>query len=175
MEVVADPAKLNKFVWSPRISDKKIKQLYDSDAKMIYDEELVDEVGYTLYTRCLQGRDERLLANEGKLKCHHCGVINTSPPNGLIVCPCGYAYIFREYMRSFNKNGMPSRSATPFFNEFIIKWERVKTYADKMLAIDYVIHECHLDMLSGVKRGFAGGNLIDGKNVQELILSLAYK
>jgi len=171
-----DPAKLNKFVWSPRISENKIRKLYESDAKMIYDDKLVDEVGYTLYARCLQGRDERLLANERKLKCHHCGEINLSPSNDRIVCSCGYAYIFYEYMRSFNKNGMPSRSATPFFNEFIKKWEATKTYADKMMAIDYVIHECHMNLLAGGgKRGFAGGNLIDSKNVGELILSLAYK
>jgi hypothetical protein len=171
-----DPKKLNKFVWSPKISEEKIRKLYESDARMIYDDELVDEVGYTLYARCLQGRDERLLANERKLKCHGCGEINNAPQNDRIVCPCGHAYMFYEYMRSFNKNGMPSRSATPFFNEFIKKWEMVKTYADKMLAIDYVINECHMNMLAGNgQRGFAGGNLIDSKNVQELILSLAYK
>jgi len=172
---IIDSNKLNKFVWFPKIADVKIKRLYESDAEMIYNEELVDEVGYTLYIRCLQGRDERLLANEGKLKCHHCGAIHISPPDGKIICSCGYAYIFPDYMRSFNKDSMPSRSATPFFNEFIKKWEKAKTYADKMMAVDYVIHECHLDMLSGVKRNFAGGNLISGKNIQELILSLAYE
>ena len=172
-----DPQKLNKFIWSPRISQGKIKRLYDADAKGICDDDLVDDVGFTLYTRCLQGRDERLLANEGKLKCHHCGKVNISPFNGRIVCSCGYAYIFREYMRSFNKNGMPSRSATPFFNEFIDKWAIAKTYSDKMKLIDFVIHECHLNMLSGVNRGFAGRNLIEGTDEQlrVLILSLAYK
>jgi len=172
-----DPQKLNKFIWSPRISQGKIKRLYEADAKGICDDDLVDDVGFTLYARCLQGRDERILANEGKLKCHHCGKVNISPSNGRIVCSCGYAYIFREYMRSFNKNGMPSRSATPFFNEFIDKWAIAKTYSDKMKLIDFVIHECHLNMLSGVNRGFAGRNLIEGTDEQlrVLILSLAYK
>jgi len=172
-----DQQKLNKFIWSPRISQGKIKRLYELDAKMIFDDDLVDEVGFTLYTRCLQGRDERILANENKLKCHHCRKINNVPANGKIFCSCGYGYIFREYMRSFNENGMPSRSATPFFNEFIDKWSKTKTYRDKMQAIDYVIHECHLDMLSGVKRGFAGQNLIEGtrEQITDLILNLAYE
>lgn len=172
-----EPQKLNKFNWSPRISQSKLKKLYATDAKGIYDDDLVDEVGFTLYARCLQGRDERILANEGKLKCHNCGKISISPSNGLILCSCGYSYIFREYMRSFNRNGMPSRSATPFFNEFISMWSIAKTYFDKMKSIDYVIHECHLNMLSGVTRGFAGKNLIEGSGEQlrELILSLAYK
>ncbi|OGO91708.1 MAG: hypothetical protein A2Y17_13095 [Clostridiales bacterium GWF2_38_85] len=172
-----NPKMLNKFIWSPRISQSKIRSLYQTNAKGICDDVLVDEVGFTLYARCLQGRDEHLLANEGKLKCHHCRKVNISPSNGLIICSCGYAYIFREYMRSFNKDGMLSRSATPFFNKFIDMWSIANTYYDKIKAIDFVIHECHLNMMSGVTRGFAGRNLIEGTGEQlhELILSLAYK
>jgi hypothetical protein len=79
-------------------------------------------------------------------------------------------------MRSFNKNGMPSRSATPFFNEFIEKWPSAKDYAEKMRLIDWVIHQCHLNMLSGVTRGFAAKNLFEGskKELHDLILQLAY-
>ena len=172
-----NPEKLNKFKWSPCVSRDSIKKLYKLNADFIYDVELVDMVGFTLYARCVQGRDEALLYNEGKLLCHNCKRICISPANGIVVCKCGYTYIFREYRMSFNRNGMPSRSATPFFNEFIEKWERAKTYHDKMQAIDYVIHECHLNLISNVKRNFAGCNLIQGnKNqVSELILDLAYK
>ena len=171
-----DPEKLNKFRWSPCVSRESIKKLYKLNAKLIYDEELVDEVGFTLYTRCLQGRDETLLNYSGKVLCHNCKKINMPPANRFIICSCGHAYVFHEYRKSFQKAKMPSGSATPFFNEFINKWERAKTYHDKMLAIDYVIHECHLNMISNVKRGFAGCNLIEGnrKQVSELILDLAY-
>jgi len=171
-----EPQKLNKFKWSPKVSRNDIKRLYDLNAKLIYNDELADKVGFTLYTRCLQGRDETILHENGKLLCHNCKKICVSPANGIIICSCGYAYIFREYRTNFNKNSMPSRSATPFFNEFITKWERAKTYHEKMLAIDYIIHECHLNMISNVKRGFAGVNLIEGtkRQVSELILGLAY-
>ena len=169
-----DPEKLNKFVWSPKISQGKIKKLYATDAKHIRDEELVDEVGFMIYARCLQGRDERQFAKSNKLKCHYCGEINKKPSNGLIVCPCGYAYIFREYMRDMNKKRMPSWS---FHYDFINKWEVARTYSDKMMVIDFLIHECHKNMFSGVNRNSAGINLIHGTNkqVNELILSLAYK
>jgi hypothetical protein len=167
--------KLNQFRWSPKVPLEYLKRLYRDDAKMLFNDELVDEVGYMLYTRCLQGRDERLLANEGKLKCHHCGKILIKTNSQLLQCDCGYAYIFREYMRNFNKNRMPSRSATPFFNEFIAKWPLAKDYSEKMRLIDWVIHQCHLNMLSGVTRGFAGTNLIQGtgEDVRNLILALA--
>ncbi|MCL2203237.1 MAG: hypothetical protein FWB88_04800 [Defluviitaleaceae bacterium] len=172
-----EPEKLNRFRWSPCVSRESIKKLHNLDAKRIYDEELVDEVGYAMYARCLQGRDETLLNYNGKLLCHNCRKVHVSPANGIISCSCGHTYIFREYRKSFQKAKMPSGSATPFFNEFINKWERAKTYQDKMLSIDYVIHECHVNMISNVKRGFAGCNLIQGnkKQVSELILELAYK
>jgi len=172
-----EPEKLNKFKWTPCVSRHSIKRLYNLDAKLVYDEELVDEVGYAMYARCLQGRDETILNYSGKLLCHNCRTVHVSPANGIITCSCGYTYIFHEYRKSFQKARMPSGAATPFFNEFINKWERAKTYQDKMLAIDYVIHECHLNMISNVKRGFAGCNLIQGnkKQVSEFILELAYK
>lgn len=167
--------KVNKFKWEPKVPQNYLIRLYKSDANMMRDTELLEEVGFGFYIRCLQGRDERILANEGKLKCHHCGkILQIKSNDDLLICDCGYAYIFREYMRSFNRNGMPSRSATPFFNEYIDKWPLAKTDYDKMKLIDWLIHECHLNMYSGVKRGFAGRNLIDGKNVGELILLLAY-
>jgi hypothetical protein len=171
-----DKDKLNKFKWSPKVLPEDLKKLYSDDAKMRFNEELVDEIGWTFYARCLQGRDERVLANENKLKCHNCGKILIKTDSELLQCDCGYSYIFNEYMRSFNRNSMPSRSATPFFNEFIRKWPMARDYSEKMQLIDRVIHECHLNMFSGVKRGEAGTNLIHGskKEVKALILTLAY-
>jgi hypothetical protein len=173
---MVDIEKLNKFKWSPKVSPEDLKKLYSDDVKMRFNEELVDEIGWTFYTRCVQGRDERILANENKLKCHNCGKILSKSNSELLQCDCGYYYIFKEYMRSFNKNSMPSRSATPFFNDFIRKWPIAREYNEKMRLIDWVIHECHLNMFSGVKRGEAGTNLIHGskKEVRVLILALSY-
>jgi len=171
-----EPSKLNKFKWEPKVPRNLLKKLYHDYMKMPGDSELLDDIGLRLYVRCLQGREERLLADQRKLKCHNCKLILSYSNNGLLVCDCGNGYIFREYMRSFNKNSMPSRSATPFFNEYIEKWQKAKDHKMKMQLIDWVIHQCHLNMLSGVTRHFAGCNLIEGtkKQVSELILSLAY-
>jgi len=175
-ESTIDPSKLNIFKWAPKVPRQYFIRLYKSDVRMIIDSELLDEVGLMLYVRCFQAKEECELSKAGKLKCHNCGVIITSPPNGLIVCNCGYSYIFREYMRSFNKNRMPYGAANPFFFKFIDDWPKKRTDAEKMALIDWVIHQCHLNMLSGVKRGFAGLNLIQGnlKQVTALINDLAY-
>lgn len=40
-------------VWAPRVRQHKIRQLYEDDAKGIYDEGLINDVGYALLARCL--------------------------------------------------------------------------------------------------------------------------
>lgn len=172
-----DKARFNRYHWSPKLSRQTLKRLYESDAKGLMDEELIDNVGYTLYARCLQGRDERLLIESGKLKCHHCAeILKVRGMGALIECPCGYQYMFRDYMRSFRTANMPSGAATAIFNAFIEDWPRARGYAEKMRLVDGLIHEFHINLNSGVKGRFVGVNLIEGskKQIEDLILGLAY-
>jgi predicted RNA-binding Zn-ribbon protein involved in translation (DUF1610 family) len=172
-----DKERFNRYRWSPKISRQLLKKLYDSDAKGLADDELVDEVGYTLYARCLQGRDEGLLKNSGKLKCHNCGeILAAKSREALMECSCGQQYIFRDYMRSFREENMPSGAATAIFNAFIENWQHAKGYAEKMRLIDGLIHEFHINLNSGVKGRFVGINLIEGskKQIGDLTLELAY-
>ena len=71
---------------------------------------------------------------------------------------------------------MPSGAATAIFNAFIDDWPRAKGYAAKMVLIDNLLHEFHINLNSGVKGRFVGINLIEGtkKQIEELILDLAY-
>lgn len=176
MEALIKKDSFNKFRWSPKLTHSKLIKLYENDAKMIYDDSLADDVGYTLYTRCMQGKAERLLIETRRIKCHNCGEI-LSYKEGLIECPCGHQYLFRDYMRSFRVNNMPSGSATHIFNAFIDDWPSASTYSDKMKLIDNLIHEFHINLTSGVKGRFVGINLIEGskKQISELIFNLAYK
>jgi len=177
LALTTDPDKFNKYRWSPKLSRQILIRLYKNDAMGIKDEELVDEVGYTLYSRCLQGRDEGRLKDSGKLKCHHCNeILLAKNRNALIHCSCGYQYIFRDYMRAFRTNSMPSGAATAIFNAFIDNWPRAKEYPAKMILIDNLIHEFHINLNSGVKGRFVGINLIEGtkKQIGDLILQLAY-
>ena len=173
---VIDKELFNRFRWSPKLSRQILIKLYGSDARGLEDEELVDDVGYTLYARCLQGRDERRLIESGRLKCHNCGeILAVKGMAALIECPCGYKYLFRDYMRSFRTDNMPSGAATAIFNEFIEKWPGAKGYAAKMRLVDGLIHEFHTNLNSGVKGRFVGVNLIEGtkKQIADLILGLA--
>lgn len=169
-----DRARFNRYHWSPKVSRRDLERLYALDARQMGDEALVDEVGFALYARCLQGRDERALIESGRMKCHGCGAI-LGYSTGLIECACGQQYLFRDYMRAFRTNNMPSGSAAHIFQAFLNAWPRANGYAQKMRLVDGLVHEFHMNLVTGVKGRFVGVNLIEGtkKQIEQLILSLA--
>jgi hypothetical protein len=168
-------AKFNVYRWSPSVAREKIRRLYESDAKGMLNSELLDEIGFTIYARCLQAQEEWALMDMGKIKCHNCGNI-LDYSTGLITCKCGYQYMYKDYRRSFRTNNMPTGGAAHIFNEFIKRWPMAKDEVEKMRLIDWLIHEFHINLLSGNKGRFVGINLIQGTKTQikELILNLAY-
>jgi hypothetical protein len=38
--------------WAPKVRQEQIWRLYQNDARGLIDEELIDEVGWALYSRC---------------------------------------------------------------------------------------------------------------------------
>ncbi|MGI6704943.1 MAG: hypothetical protein ACOX6S_01330 [Clostridia bacterium] len=42
-----------KPTWAPKVNPNKIRRLYQQDAKGILDDELLDDVGYSLYGSCI--------------------------------------------------------------------------------------------------------------------------
>ena len=58
--------------WAPRVKPGLIRRLYDLDAQGIYDEELIDEVGWGLLARC-QSFIDAVNAVAGRAVCHGCG------------------------------------------------------------------------------------------------------
>ena len=167
--------KFNIFRWSPAVPREKLKRLYESDAKGMLNSNLLDDVGYTIYARCLQSQEVWDLMEAGKIKCHNCSnILNYSP--ALITCSCGHQYLYKDYRRSFRANNMPTGGAAHIFNKFISDWPRMQSDAEKMRLIDWLVHEFHINLLSGNKGRFVGINLIQGtkSQIKELILNLAY-
>lgn len=171
----SDPEKLNRFSWTPALSPTQLRKLYRSSANGMLDHDLLEEVGIQLYVRCRQGIEEYGLIRSGKLRCHHCGSI-LPKEEGLMICQCGYQYTFREYNNSFNNHRMPGGSALHIFSEFVEKWPGAHTDSSKMNLIDWMIHQCHINMYSGLKLRSVLKNLIDApkKTAEKLILDLAY-
>ncbi len=172
-----DTKKFNKFNWCKKVSRNDILRLYQSDARGMLDEELLDEVGFTFYTRCRQATEARKLMDKGQILCLHCGaVIKASSYTLPVQCECGYSYTYREYRRSCNTANMPGGRAMPIFESFLQNWPACKEAHEKMMLIDRLIHECHVTLMSGSKGRSVCINLIEGtlKQVSDMIMKLSY-
>ncbi len=162
-----DPNTFNKFKWCKKVSRNDLLRLYQGEAKGLLDEALLDEIGYTFFTRCRQSKDALPLLNQGRILCHHCGaVLKSSGYASITHCECGYCYSYREYRRSFNANNMPAHRAQPIFDAFVEKWPGLTSVKEKMMLIDWLIHKCHVTLMSGEQGRSVCVNFIEGTSAQ---------
>ncbi len=165
---------LNQCRWPAMVSRQSLKRLYENDAKGMTDEALLNDIGFTMYVRCLEARDIYGLMEIGKVKCLHCG--NVLDYADIMECSCGQQYTYKEYRQSYRANNMPRGEASGIFDKFIGDWEKAKENAAKMRLIDNLIHEFHISSIAGTKNRPVGVNLIQGtkEQVTALIEELAY-
>ena len=165
---------LNQCQWPAMVSRQSLKRLYENDAKGMADEDLLNDIGFTLYTRCLEAREIYGLMEAGKVKCLHCGSVLDYAD--IMECACGRQYTYREYRKSYRANNMPRGEASGIFDKFIADWEKARDSAGKMRLIDNLIHEFHVSSIAGTRNRPVGVNLIQGtkEQVTALIEELAY-
>jgi hypothetical protein len=169
--------------WAPRLQPGKLRRLYALDAQGILDEELLDEVGSTLYSRC-QSILQVSSAMRGKVHCPHCDTLIdrlTDDPNDELRCPtCNWSTRWGAYAHTYRTQDLGAGGAWDMFAEFVEQWGGVRTPRDKMLLIDQLIHRWHWETQRqrptfGLGRP-TGVNLIEGNKQQVLTLldSLTY-
>ena len=166
-----------KPIWAKKVPPEKIKRLYEQDAKGIYDEELVDDVGISLYARV----DSMLMVTSSNLGSPLCIECRTEMPNSwqegfISVCPkCGWTIDIFEYRASYKGQTLNGTGALPELKKFAEKYLFAKTYAEKMLLIDVLIHSFHGNLCEVPSRPIAI-NVIEGNagDIAKFIFDLAY-
>jgi hypothetical protein len=148
----------SEIEWSPRVSLEKIRALYISEARGIYDDELIEEVGFGLLARCQSILEYTEACEEGKVRCPRCArqgqttLIhrNMSKPSPLLRCPaCGWQVRWRVYKaESEHADGqLHAGHARAAFARYAAVYPQCRTRAEKILAIDRLIHEFHWIMI----------------------------
>jgi hypothetical protein len=136
-----------------------IVRLYRSDAEGREDTHLLDDVGWRLLVRC---RDV-LLVSDGQVQCPRCSTVFDAPWIGRpsdhrSECPaCGWSITAGEYHAGFEHQDLNGVGARAAFEEFIARFPGLKSYAEKMLAIDRLINAVH------TTGGVAARNLFEGR------------
>jgi len=164
------------FRWAPRLSKNEIYRLYTFEASELLDEELLDEVGIGLYSRCetIKQVTERLCPNcSGAIQ----GAFAGDDPDRPITCQrCQWVSQWKHYHRSYKSDRIHGGRAYKYFLAYLQEYPLCKTARDKMLAIDRLMHYLHEDMDDESSVTPAAMNLVKGKrsDIREFIESLAY-
>ena len=162
--------------WARRVEQEKIRRLYALDAMGIQHEELIDEVGYAIYARCESIRNVTE-AHMGRAQCPKCASIleHGWKKNDLLICTCGWQLAWGDYLASYQRKQLVGGSGFRNFLEFLERWPQARTPRDKLLAIDWLLHQCHSTVKFPLGRPIAV-NLIEGNahEVAALLDDLAY-
>jgi predicted RNA-binding Zn-ribbon protein involved in translation (DUF1610 family) len=163
--------------WSPRLSMAKLRRLYESQAQNLLDEDLLEEVGWTLFLRCkdILTVDE---AKNGRVACPQCAKqgaatiilrelkTTRAAEDQPITCPaCGWQITWRGYASSYDRKQLNAGGATQAFARYVQAYPAAQTAQQKMLEIDRLIHEFHYSYSARPDQPTrpAGVNLIEGK------------
>lgn len=161
--------------WAPRVQPAVIRRLYETDARGIHDDELIDEVGFALYSRCrsiLHVSD----AINGRVHCPQCDAIVARPSADadapLRCSQCGWATTWGAYYATYRTAELGAGGAHDIFSNFVARWEAARGPREKMLLIDRLIHSWHWETRQqrprfGLGRP-TGVNLIEGNRKQVL-------
>jgi hypothetical protein len=154
--------------WASRVKRSQIERLYRRCGKGILDEELIDDVGFSLYARCksMLEIDE---ARGGRVTCANCQTIifrNCELKNETIKCTsCQWRCDWQEYVSTYKGKLLVAGNMKPAFIEFVNKFPGTKKYGDKLVLIDTLIHRFHGELCGGGKKpvtyGLIEGNISD--------------
>jgi hypothetical protein len=92
-------------------------------------------------------------------------------------CKCEWQKSAKDYHATYKDKQLVGFAVVPFAKKYMFDWEKAKEYADKMRAIDYLIHTFHHELNEETARTRpAAINFISGKigSIVDLILELAY-
>jgi hypothetical protein len=144
----------DEIKWAPRLPKWKLRRLYESDAKGLLDEELLEDVGTILYQRC---KSILLVAQakDGRVRCPRCEYLGTTTfierpqtkgdiRDVILKCSvCGWQITWGEYHKSFKRHQLNVGGAAKVFEAYVQDYKVAQASQTKILAIDRLIHGFH--------------------------------
>ena len=165
-------------VWASRVTQREIRRLYETDAKGIYDEDLINEVGYGLLARCQSFIDANE-ARAGRARCPRCSAIvnHACRREEILRCDCGWELTWGEYFKTIQH--VQLSGAEPVlqqFRTFVNTFPAARTPQERTLTIDRLIHGFHWYYKTNSPTRPVAVNLIEGRlsNVVNFLDQLTY-
>jgi hypothetical protein len=150
-------------VWAPRIKPEKIRRLYHLDAQGIYDDELIEDVGYSLLARC-ESFIHAVEAVRGRARCPLCRsvVIHRTKKEELLQCDCGWSLSWADYFATIQHKQLSGADPVlTLFQEFVDRFPKARTAQPRMILIDTLLHGFHWYAKTGKPTRPVAVNLIE--------------
>ena len=132
--------------WSKKVPQELISRLYNQSVSGIHDDEFADEVGWALYARCesiisaTKGFEEKVLICPDL-----CGA-DVPLRDNIFSCPCGFHATWEEFKKSYKGKQLHAANAMPVFLAYHKDFPRARTYGEKLICIDVLIHAFHIKL-----------------------------
>ena len=156
-----------KIRWAARLPPRLLRRLYEADARGFRDSELCDEVGLRLYERCRAF----VLVARGEMDCPACGQEFAVSVSGTSHCPsqrCAWSTTHGQYLESIRNHYAHTGRALTAFTKFYRRYPAAKTYAEKIVQIDQLIHSFHIDEAIEAPTKSVASKLLEG-NKNEVV------
>jgi hypothetical protein len=156
-----------KIRWAPRLRPQLLRRLYESDAQGIQDLELCDKVGTTLYMRCRT----YMLVRRHEVECPVCRTVfkvsgqNDYYDQSETHCPnksCPWSTTRAKYRQSIHNHYASPGRAMDAYRSFYERYPHARTYQAKMLLIDQLIHQFHINEKTGSAVKSIASRLFEG-------------
>lgn len=150
--------------WAPRISKAIIQRLYRSTETGVFDEHIIDEVGYALYARCESMLEVTEILRTGRPRCPECRAVlprrNWQSGEELLCPECGWRCPAKAYDKTYARKNLGTGGLDKEIREFMRRFESAHSHGDKLVLIDTLIHRFHWASEQGRPLATA---LIEGK------------
>ena len=160
-------------VWAHRLSKVQIERLYQSNGQGLLDEELVDDVGFSLYSRCISMLQVSE-AMRGNPPCPSCGApahVDEEPAPFARCANCGWSCPWAPYQKTYQLKGLFAGGLEPFVQDFVSKFPTTRSHPERMVLIDALIHRFHWES-AGVADGRPGATSLIQGNMKDIMAFL---
>lgn len=150
-----------KIRWAPPLRPALLKKLYDADAAGIRDMDLCDEVGTTLFARC----QTFMRVAQHQVVCPRCHTVFTVKRSGRSRCPgedCAWETTYEDYVQSLRNYNAHTGRALKAYATYTQRYPHARTYQDKVVLIDQLIHSFHINEKTGQPVKSVASKLLEG-------------
>jgi hypothetical protein len=147
------------------VSQGAIRRLYETDARGIYDDELIEEVGRGLAARC-RSSIAAVAAVQGQARCPECSgvVAHAGRREELLRCRCGWELSWGDYFATIQRRQLVVAEPVLYrFRSFAQAFPKARAPQQKMMLIDGLIHAFHRYCRTGTPTRPVAVNLIEGR------------